>query len=166
MRVAREGGRSDLDLVVALARGAGLATDSTAASAEVIREIAAKALAQGDPARGERIYRRNDLACLSCHSIGGPEAGWDRTHEHRRQRSARLSRGIPVVAERQDQGRLPQPSSPLKGTAPSSPAPGEGTPEEVVLRNAAGTEQAIPKTDIAKREQGTLSLMPGGLLDP
>jgi putative heme-binding domain-containing protein len=40
------------------------------------------------------------------------------------------------------------------------------TPQEVVLRTAAGTEMAVPKSDLEKREQGTLSLMPAGLLDP
>lgn len=167
MRVAREGGRSDLDLVVALARGAGLATDSTAASAEVIREIAVKALAQGDPARGERIYRRNDLACLSCHSIGGAggRVGPDLTSigasappdylvESLLLPNAKIKEGFHSILVTTKDG------TEFTGTLSRE------TPQEVVLRNAAGAEQAIPKTDIAKREQGTLSLMPGGLLDP
>jgi hypothetical protein len=39
------------------------------------------------------------------------------------------------------------------------------TPQEIILRNAAGAEQTVPKTDVAKREQGTSSLMPAGLID-
>ena len=39
------------------------------------------------------------------------------------------------------------------------------TPQEIVLRNAAGAEQPIPKADVAKREQGTASIMPAGLID-
>jgi len=40
------------------------------------------------------------------------------------------------------------------------------TPQEVVLRNAAGAEVPIAKADVAKREQSPSSLMPAGLLDP
>jgi mono/diheme cytochrome c family protein len=71
MRVAREGGRNEVDLVVALARSSGLATDTQAFTGQLIRELAAKAATQGDPIRGELIYRRTDLACIGCHSIGG-----------------------------------------------------------------------------------------------
>ncbi|MBL9176306.1 MAG: c-type cytochrome [Verrucomicrobiales bacterium] len=167
MRVAREGGRSDLDLVVALARGAGLATDSTAASAEVIREIAAKAQAQGDPARGERIYRRNDLACLSCHSIGGAggRVGPDLTSIGASAPADYLVESLLLPNAKIKEGFHSILVTSKDGTEFTGTLARE-TPEEVVLRTAAGTEQSIPKNDIAKREQGTLSLMPGGLLDP
>lgn len=167
MRVAREGGRSELDLVVALARGAGLATDSTAASAEVIRDIAAKAQAQGDPARGERIYRRNDLACLSCHSIGGAggRVGPDLTSIGASAPPDYLVESLLLPNAKIKEGFHSILVTTKDGTEYTGTLSRE-TPQEVVLRNAAGAEQAIPKTDIAKREQGTLSLMPGGLLDP
>ena len=40
------------------------------------------------------------------------------------------------------------------------------TPEELFLRNATGQELAVPKSRIARREIGKLSLMPSGLLEP
>jgi HEAT repeat protein/cytochrome c551/c552 len=71
MRVAREGGRSDLELVSALIAASGIATDGRAASEQLIRDLAARAATGGDPARGEMIYRRTELACMTCHAIGG-----------------------------------------------------------------------------------------------
>lgn len=167
MRVAREGGRNDLDLVVALAKGAGLAADTAAASAEFIKDFAAKAASKGDPYRGEWIYRRNDLACLSCHAIGGAggKVGPDMT-------SIGASAPIDYLVE-----SLLLPNAKIKegyhslivttkdGTEYTGTLARE-TPQEVFLRLASGTEQPIAKSDIEKREHGTLSLMPGGLLDP
>ncbi|MCW5557301.1 MAG: c-type cytochrome [Verrucomicrobiae bacterium] len=167
MRVAREGGRSDLDLVLALARGAGLSADPAAAGGELIRELAAKAAAQGDPSRGETIYRRNDLACLSCHGIGGAggKVGPDLTSigasappdylvESLLLPNAKIKEGYHSVVVALRDG------SEQTGTLARE------TPETLVLRNAAGAEVSLPKSDIERREQGTLSLMPGGLLDP
>src|SRR5205085_9535025 len=43
--------------------------------ADLVREV----IAQGDPARGEQIFRRLDLSCMRCHSVSraggqvGPE---------------------------------------------------------------------------------------------
>ncbi len=167
MRAAREGGRNELDLVLALSKGAGLGGDAGSASAGVIRELAAKASASGDPRRGEQIYRRTDLACVSCHAIGGVGArvGPDMT-------SIGASAPIDYLVE-----SVLLPSAKIKegyhslvlvtkdGTEYTGTLARE-TPQEVVLRTASGAEQAVPKADIEKREQGTLSLMPSGLLDP
>jgi len=167
MRVAREGGRSDLDLVVALARGAGLASDSTTAGAELIRELAAKAAAQGDPRRGESLYRRNDLACVSCHAIGGAggRVGPDLTSIGASAPADYLVEAVLLPNAKIKEGYHSVILTTRDGTEFTGTLARE-TPEEVVLRTAAGAEQSVPKRDIAQREQGTLSLMPGGLIDP
>src|SRR6185503_5000511 len=67
MRAAREGGRNDVDLVVAFAKAGSLPADTTALTGEVIKELAAKAAKSGNPARGEFVYRRTELACTTCH---------------------------------------------------------------------------------------------------
>lgn len=71
MRVAREGGRNDMELVLTLAKGAGLSADTQAFTDQLIREMATRAAANGNPQRGELVYRRSDLACITCHAIGG-----------------------------------------------------------------------------------------------
>jgi HEAT repeat protein len=69
MRVAREGGRNEMELVVALAKAAGLAPDAQSFTAGLIKDLAAKAAQSGDPARGEMIYRRDSLACTACRCL-------------------------------------------------------------------------------------------------
>ncbi|MCA9020599.1 MAG: hypothetical protein KDA74_10680, partial [Planctomycetaceae bacterium] len=46
---------------------------------ENVLELATAALEEGDPARGELIFRRSELACMKCHSISnaGPVLGPD-----------------------------------------------------------------------------------------
>ena len=167
MRVAREGGRNELDLVVALAKGAGLAADTAAASAELIREIAAQVTAKGDPYRGEWLYRRPDLACVGCHAIGGAgsKVGPDLTSIGASAPVDYLVEAVLLPNVKIKEGYHSLIVTTKDDTEYTGTLARE-TGQEVVLRDAAGKEQAIAKADIAKREQGTLSLMPGGLLDP
>lgn len=165
MRAAREGGRSDLDLITALARASGQAADTQAFTTQLVRELAAAA-GQGDPARGEGIYRRDSLGCVLCHAIGGAggRVGPDMTSigasapvdylvESVLLPNAKIKEGYHslVVTTRDNSEYL--------GTLARE------TPEELVLRNAAGVEQPIAKADITRREQGVTSLMPAGLLE-
>ncbi len=165
-RVAREGGRNDVDLVVAFAKAGGFAADTQALTAEVIRDLAAKAAAQGDPFRGEFVYRRSDLACMTCHSIGGAggkvgpdltsigaSAPMDYLVESLLLPSAKIKEGYPAINIETKDGQS------LTGTLARE------TPEEVVLRNATGAEVNVAKNNIESRQIGTLSLMPGGVLD-
>ena len=58
---------------------AGLSTESKPLSPAELNALVALVAAHGDPARGERIFRRADLNCMSCHSISkaGGEVGPD-----------------------------------------------------------------------------------------
>lgn len=167
MRVAREGGRSEMDLVVALAKASGLAADTQAFTGQLVRELAAKAASQGDPVRGERIYRRSDLACTGCHAIGGAggRVGPDMTSigasapvdylvESVLLPNAKIKEGFGTVVVTTKDG------SEYSGTLARE------TAQEIVLRMATGSEQSIAKNEVAKRDLGTLSLMPSGLMDP
>ncbi len=167
MRAAREGGRNEVDLVIALAKGAALAADTAAASAELVKEIAAKAATKGDPYRGEWIYRRQDLACVSCHAIGGAGAkvGPDMTSIGASAPIDYLVESVLLPNVKIKEGYHSLIVATKDGTEYTGTLARE-TGQEVILRDAAGKEQAIAKADISKREQGTLSLMPGGLLDP
>lgn len=167
MRAAREGGRNDLDLVTALAKAAGLATDSQEFNLQLVKDLASKSATAGDPDRGEFIYRRADLACVSCHAIGGAgsKVGPDLTsigasapHDYLVDSlifpNSKIKEGYHSLEVTTKDG------SEFIGTLARE------TPQELLLRNAAGAEVAIAKTDIIKREQGTTSLMPAGLLEP
>ena len=168
MRAAREGGRNDLDLVLALAQGSGLAGETGgAAGAEVIRDLAARAVSKGDPHRGESLYRRKDLACMSCHAIGGVGAkvGPDMTSIGASAPMDYLVESVLLPNAKIKEGYHSVVVTAKDGTEYTGTLARE-TPQELVLRLASGAEQSVAKADIEKREQGTLSIMPGGLLDP
>lgn len=165
LRVAREGGRSELDLIVALSKGAGLAADSASASAELVKELAARAATKGDPYRGEWIYRRQDLACVSCHAIGGAggKVGPDMTSIGASAPLDYLVEAVLLPNVKIKEGYHSVIITTKDDTEYTGTLARE-TGQEVVLRDAAGKELPLAKAEIAKREQGTLSLMPGGLL--
>jgi putative heme-binding domain-containing protein len=62
-----------------LSAAAGIAADAPPPTPEEVAKIAMDVLTKGDPARGERIFRRKDLNCMKCHSVSraggqvGPE---------------------------------------------------------------------------------------------
>ncbi|MEI7780634.1 MAG: PVC-type heme-binding CxxCH protein, partial [Planctomycetota bacterium] len=72
-------GRSEPAVAHALTKAAGIAANPPPPSQEEIVKIAADVLAKGDPARGEVIFRRAEIACMKCHAIAkaggniGPE---------------------------------------------------------------------------------------------
>ncbi|MCA9183232.1 MAG: HEAT repeat domain-containing protein, partial [Planctomycetales bacterium] len=69
VRACRDGGRNEPELLDALAQ---MVQTSSAEpiTRERILELAALA-SDGDAERGELIYRRSQLACATCHAIGG-----------------------------------------------------------------------------------------------
>lgn len=167
MRAAREGGRDDIELVTALAKAGGLATDTEQLTSELLKELAGKAAAAGDPQRGERIFRRPELACTTCHAIGGAgglvgpdltsigaSAPLDYLVEALLLPSAKIKEGYhSVIVETKD-------GEELTGTLARE------TQQEIFLRNVAGKEVAVAKGNLTRRETGKLSLMPTGLLEP
>lgn len=167
MRAAREGGREDLELVAAFAQAGGITQDTAQLTAALLHELAARVATEGDPQRGEQIYRREALACVTCHAIGGAggKVGPDLTSvgasapldylvESLLMPSAKIKEGYAaVIVETRD-------GEETTGTLARE------TPEELFLRNAAGQEVAVPKQRIQRRELGRLSLMPVGLLEP
>ncbi|MBL9134285.1 MAG: c-type cytochrome [Verrucomicrobiales bacterium] len=166
MRVAREGGRDDIELVTALARAGGVSSDTEKLTAELIQATAKKALDLGDPAKGEWVFRRTDLACVTCHAIGGAggkvgpdltsigaSAPMDYLVEALLLPNAKIKEGYhSVVVE-------------IRGGDEVTGTLARETQEELFLRNAAGQEVAVPKASILKRENGRLSLMPSGLVE-
>ncbi len=167
MRVAREGGRNDIELVARLAEAGGLTTDTRQLTGDLLKELAEAAAKQGDPHRGEAVFRRASLACLTCHAIGGAggkvgpdltsigaSAPMDYLVEALLLPNAKIKEGYPaVIVELRD-------GEETTGTLARE------TQEELFLRLASGQELAIPKNRIARREIGRLSLMPAGLLEP
>ncbi len=166
MRVAREGGREDIQLVAAFARAGGLTADTQGLEARLIAELAARAAASGNARRGEQVFRRGELACTTCHAIGGAggrvgpdltsigaSAPMDYLVESVLMPSARIKEGYnAVIVETRD-------GEEITGTLARE------TPEELFLQTAAGVEVSVAKGNMERRETGRLSIMPSGLVE-
>lgn len=64
-------GREDKPLWDLLQKAAGLSGEPLAYSLDLVKQLGEEARSQGDPDRGERVFRSSMTNCLSCHSIGG-----------------------------------------------------------------------------------------------
>jgi putative heme-binding domain-containing protein len=72
-------GRSDESLVSALGKAAGIESDPQPLTPEELAALIEEVRQQGDPARGEEVFRRSDLSCMKCHSVSaaGGQVGPD-----------------------------------------------------------------------------------------
>jgi len=72
-------GRTEPAVAEALTKAAGIAAAAAPPSQEEIVRLAGEVMTKGDPARGEAIFRRSEIACMKCHAIAkaggniGPE---------------------------------------------------------------------------------------------
>lgn len=68
-------GRADEPLVNALNKIAGVEGDPKPPGPAEMAELIADVANHGDPARGERIFRRAEINCMKCHAIAGAAGG-------------------------------------------------------------------------------------------
>ncbi len=64
-------GRSDPALVGPLGKIAGISAEAEPFSQQEMDQFIADVQKQGDPARGEEVFRRAELSCLNCHAVAG-----------------------------------------------------------------------------------------------
>jgi putative heme-binding domain-containing protein len=64
-------GRSDDELSTVLSDAAGVSPDPRIPTPEEVAALSREAMEFGDAARGERVFRRNDLNCFRCHALQG-----------------------------------------------------------------------------------------------
>src|SRR5262249_403185 len=130
-----------------------------------IQQMVATIAQKGDPARGEKIFRRAELSCTVCHSIGGVggKVGPDLT-------SIGASAPVDYLIE-----SLLYPNRKVKEGYHSvvieskdgqefSGIPVRETTDQVVMRDISNKEVAIAKNNIQNRTVGG-SIMPSGLLE-
>ena len=71
LRVVNSSGRKFDDLVAGFAKAGNIKAGAVVLSKEQMDRMVSLVRKQGDPTRGEAIFRRNDLSCFKCHAIGG-----------------------------------------------------------------------------------------------
>lgn len=153
--------------LVAAITAAGSLSDVTWAkiSAEEVKKLAAEVIAKGDPAKGEAIYRRQNLSCTKCHAIGGAggivgpdllslgaSAPVDYIVDSLVHPNAKQKENFHTIIIMTDEGKV------VSGIVVSQ------TDEEIVLRNADDEVVKIPAESIEGMKEGR-SLMPEGALD-
>ncbi|MCH7989377.1 MAG: c-type cytochrome, partial [Planctomycetes bacterium] len=74
MQYINETGEQHPGLVKAFGGTVGSSSLEAELTTEDAKSLAADVKKLGDPVRGEQIFRRNNLACMSCHAIGGAGA--------------------------------------------------------------------------------------------
>lgn len=68
-------GRSDPNLVALFSKAAGLDAEVKPLDQKALDALIEEVNTQGDPARGEALFRRADLNCARCHSLGQAGGG-------------------------------------------------------------------------------------------
>jgi putative heme-binding domain-containing protein len=165
VRTIRTSGRDAPDLLAALTRAGGLSQVNRTLSGQELQTMSADVLKSGDPAKGEKLFRRVDLACLKCHAIGGAggQVGPDLTSIGTSAPVDYLIESILLPNKAVKEGYHSLVVSTKDGRFFTGIKIRE-TNTEVILRNAEDREQAVPLKDIEDRTPSG-SLMPEGLVD-
>ena len=118
----------------------------------------------GDPARGEAVYRRQQILCMTCHAIGesggvlgpnlvsiGASAPVDYLIESLLEPSKKIKEGYHMVIVSKKDGGV------ISGGLVNDGA------EELTIRDPANQIVKVAKSAIAKREMSPVSMMPPGM---
>ena len=165
LRAIREGGRNMQTLILALPRSSGLKDEDITLSKSEIMALSKLVNKSGDPIKGEMVYRKLELGCVSCHAIGGAggKVGPDLTSigasapldylvESIYYPNRKIKEGYhSVVIETQN-------NQVLFGMLENQ------NENEIFLRDVANQRSTVLKRNIRKQTQGK-SLMPSGLID-
>ncbi|HZZ73064.1 MAG TPA: PVC-type heme-binding CxxCH protein [Pirellulales bacterium] len=165
VRAVRTAAREEPVLLAALNRAGELKPGPRLLNAEELKQLYAEVAAHGNPARGELIFRRANILCMKCHSIGGAggQVGPDLM-------SIGASTQVDYLVE-----SILEPNKKIKeGFHAATVLTNDGrvitgiklrqTDKDLLLRDAEDHEVAIPLESIeAQKDAG--SLMPAGLAD-
>ena len=161
--VAREAGRKEPALVAKLSKFSGQSMKAEKLTPQRLKQLLILT-AKADAHRGESVYRRKDLACVSCHAIGGVggKVGPDMT-------SLGASAPIDYIIQ-----SLYEPNAKIKENYHSvivatddgikSGIEVSSSDEELVIRDASNKLIRIPVADIVGKKAGK-SLMPVGVIN-
>ncbi|HYH67094.1 MAG TPA: HEAT repeat domain-containing protein, partial [Urbifossiella sp.] len=149
----------------ALTKAGGLNT-RTEPTPDDIRARVADLVALGDPARGEAIFRRRELQCLSCHAVGGAggRVGPDLSSFGASAPPDYVVEALLLPNKAVKEGYHTERVETADGKVRVGIAVREAN-GNLVLRDEKDQEVSIPTRDIVERGK-TKSMMPEGLLDP
>ncbi len=153
-------------LQAALRTAGGLSAEPKKYTPEEVAALVATVNEQGDPQRGEVVFRRKEMQCLNCHAIGGAggvvgpdlisigaSAQVDYLIESLVDPNAKVKENFHSLIIETDEGKI------------HSGIPIRQTDELIVLRDSSDKEVTIPVKSIEVKREGR-SLMPEGLVEP
>ncbi|MFO0950783.1 MAG: PVC-type heme-binding CxxCH protein [Isosphaeraceae bacterium] len=165
VRSARAAGVEDGPLLQAIRKAGGLGEAPKPLTAEEKQQILVAVASQGDPARGEAVFRHKDNQCLKCHAVAGAGGQVGPSLE-----SIGASAPPDYLLD-----SLLEPNKAVKENYDSLVvATSDGkvlhgrkirqTDRELILRDAEDREVAVPLSTIDEQKTGG-SLMPVGLTE-
>jgi putative heme-binding domain-containing protein len=150
-------------LMAALTKSGGL-KPITALTPDEMKQLIADVAANGNPARGESIYRRSTLQCAVCHAIGpvggivgpnllsvGSSAPMDYIIDSLLEPGKKIKEGYATAMVRMKDGTV------------HSGFLARRDDREVLLRDAAGEVRSLAAANVANVDTIPVSLMPAGL---
>ena len=156
-------GHAEPSLVAALSRAAGISAENKPLTPPQLNQLVAEVAAQGDPARGELVFRRADLNCMSCHSLA--KAGGDVGPDLIALGQTSPSDYIINAIDNPDQSIKEQYHTLVVLTSDGQVFQGIVTDKDeqrIVLKDATGVPRVVPVASIEDQKAGG-SLMPKGL---
>jgi putative heme-binding domain-containing protein len=71
IRTVQSSAQPHAQLVASLQKAGGLGAQAKPLTPDELAKLIAEVNTKGDPARGEAVYRRHNMACIKCHAIAG-----------------------------------------------------------------------------------------------
>jgi putative heme-binding domain-containing protein len=158
-------GRADRALVAALTKAAGISAETKPLTPAELNQLVAQVTSEGDPARGETVFRRADLNCMNCHAVSkaGGEVGPDLSSVGQTSPPDYIINSI----LNPDQAIKEQYHTLVVQTSDGQIFQGIVTDKDdqrVVLNEATGALRVVPAASIEDQKPGG-SLMPKGLVN-
>jgi putative heme-binding domain-containing protein len=166
IRATKASALNSPELVAALTAAGNLAAAKPYPTDAEVKQLAAEVATHGDATRGEAVYRRKEMQCLTCHAIGGAggRVGPDLTSIGASAQVDYLVDSIlnpnKAIKEGYHAVKITTKAGVVIQGVPVKEANGE-----LILRDAEDKEVKVPIAQIDEKVPAR-SLMPDGLADP
>jgi len=156
-------GKNEAALADPLSEAAGLSQSMEPMTKEQLQELAAEVAEHGDAARGEQVFRREELNCYKCHAIGkaGANIGPDLSAIGGSSPIDYLVNSLLLPSQAIKEAYKTALILDIDGLSHTGIVVDRDA-DRVILRDAQGNEVTIAEEDIEFEKEGD-SLMPSGL---
>ncbi|HBN76967.1 MAG TPA: hypothetical protein DD473_14350 [Planctomycetaceae bacterium] len=163
IRTMLTSGRNEAAISDPLSKAAGLDTNMEPLTKEELAQLAQEVQKHGDSARGELIFRREELNCYKCHSIGksGGNVGPDLSAVGGSSPIDYLANSLMLPSQAIKEAYKTLLIVDIDGLQHTGIVVDQDD-DRIILRDAQGKEKTIAVDDIEFEKEGN-SLMPAGL---